>query len=321
MASDSRTSSGADQVNVCQKMHQFVLPNDRVFVILTTGSLSLSQSIITLLRQDFEAGRGLAEVASMYDAAHVVGSMLRRISDLDRAALEKDNFRFNVNLLLGGQIKGSEHDLYLIYPQGNPLRANHDTPYLQIGESKFGRPILDRGISYQNTTLYEAAKYALLSIDSTMRSNATVGPPVDLLLYARHDLRVKHYRRLYSNDPDLIEIHASWRNFCARPCMNFLPSVSRALTSLRFLKMEHRWHWPSLWRRRSAVPMRERIHQRTGTISTHCRLCQKTFPSSSHQSHAGPTPSAQAFPKIRLRLTLGILSKQNKNIRSRLATC
>src|SRR6478735_970979 len=95
----------------------------------------------------------------------------------DRPALEKDEFKFNVNVLLGGQVKGEKPNLMLIYPQGNFVQANEDSPYLQIGETKYGRPILDRGIKYDRTTLEEAAKYALLSMDSTMKSNVTVGPP------------------------------------------------------------------------------------------------------------------------------------------------
>ncbi|MDI1312842.1 hypothetical protein [Prosthecobacter sp.] len=224
LASDSRSSSGADQVNTCQKMHQFSIPGERVFVILTTGSLSLSQSIITLLRQDFDAGLGLAAVANMYEAARVLGAMMRRISDLDRAALEKDNFRFNVNLILGGQILGQPHELYMVYPQGNPLRSTPDAPFLQIGESKYGRPILDRGISHHSTTIYQSAKYALLSLEATMRSNATVGPPVDLLLYQLDGLQVTHYRRFYSQDMDLIEIHNAWEK-ALRNAVHQLPEI------------------------------------------------------------------------------------------------
>lgn len=225
MASDSRTSSGADQVNVCQKMHLFIQPGERVFVILTTGSLSLSQSIITLLRQDFDKGLGLAAAPSFYDAARVAGDMVRLVSGLDRAALEKDNFKFNVNLLLGGQIKGQPPQLYLIYPQGNPLRSTPDSPYLQIGESKYGRPVLDRGISYETTLVEQAAKYALLSLDSTMRSNATVGPPIDLLVYAPDDLDIKRKRRFHAQDPDLIEIHTTWEK-ALRKAVHELPEIS-----------------------------------------------------------------------------------------------
>ena len=113
---------------------------------------------------------------------------MRRVSEIDRASLERDSFSFNVNLLLGGQVRGEEPGLYLIYPQGNPLQATEDSPYLQLGECKYGRPILDRGIDMA-TSLEVAAKYALLSFDATMRSNVTVGPPIDLLIYKKDSLR------------------------------------------------------------------------------------------------------------------------------------
>ncbi len=152
MASDSRANAGFDQVNVCPKMHTFLQPGERAFVILTSGNLSLTQSVITLLRDDFDAGEGLARAETMYAAARVVGDMVRRVSDLDRAALEKDDFKFNIHLLLGGQVKGEKPNLFLIYPQGNPLSATEDSPYLQIGEVKYGRPILDRGIEFESTS-------------------------------------------------------------------------------------------------------------------------------------------------------------------------
>src|SRR5262249_31602764 len=155
-----------DQVNVCRKMHLFVRQGERVFIILTSGSLSVTQSVLALLRHDFDRGAGLATVPTFYDAARHVGEQVRRISDLDRAALERDQIPFNTHLLLGGQIGTGPPNLFLIYPQGNPLAATEDSPYLQIGECKYGRPILDRGVRYQLTTLEEAAKYALISIDS-----------------------------------------------------------------------------------------------------------------------------------------------------------
>ncbi|MBV9850509.1 MAG: peptidase [Armatimonadetes bacterium] len=210
MASDSRTNAGYDQVNVCRKMHIFERPGERVFVVLSSGSLSLSQSIITLLRRDFDNGAGLATAETMYDAARVIGDQVRHVSDMDRAALEKDDYRFNVHLIVGGQIQGQPHDLYLVYPQGNPLCASEDSPFLQTGETKYGRPILVRGIRYHDTPLEEAAKYALISIDSTMRSNVTVGPPIDVVLYRAGELEVRRRRRLTENDPDLQAVHRQW---------------------------------------------------------------------------------------------------------------
>ena len=224
MASDSRTNAGYDQINVTRKMHTFVTPGERVFIIVTSGSLSLSQSILTLLRRDFDAGRGLAQAPSLYDAARVIGEQIRRVSDIDRAALERDQYNFNVNVLLGGQVKGETPNLMLIYPQGNPLQATEDSPYLQIGETKYGRPILDRGIKYDRTTLEEAAKYALLSMDSTMKSNVTVGPPVDLLAYSSDELDITRHRRFKEDDPDLSKIRIRWEQ-ALRMAVLRLPNV------------------------------------------------------------------------------------------------
>jgi putative proteasome-type protease len=223
MASDSRSNAGYDQVNICRKMHTFVIPGERVFIILCSGSLSCSQSIITLLRRDFDAGAGLASARSMYDAARVVGDNVRRVAAIDRPSLEQDDYKFNVHLILAGQIKGEDHDLYMIYPQGNPLRATEDSPYLQIGECKYGRPILDRGIRYDRTNLEDAARYAMISLDSTIRSNVTVGPPIDLLVYTKDTLRVDRYRRFAAKDPDLLAVHTQWEQSLRRAVQELPP--------------------------------------------------------------------------------------------------
>lgn len=224
MASDSRTNSGADQINACRKMHFFEIPGERFFTILTSGSLSLSQSVMTLLRKDFELGRGLAVAPTLYDAARVIGEQVRFVSALDREALERDEYRFNVHHLLGGQIKGQPHGLYLVYPQGNPLCATEDSPYLQIGEAKYGRPILDRGVHFEYTTLESAVRYALISLDSTMRSNVTVGPPIDLMVYTPDDLRLVRHRRFQDKDPDLLAIRSQWEQTLRRAVLD-LPVI------------------------------------------------------------------------------------------------
>jgi putative proteasome-type protease len=210
MASDSRTNAGYDQVNTVNKMHIFTKPGDRVFVILASGSLSCTQSVVTLLRREFDKGEGLATVPTMYDAVRVVGEKVRAVREVDKAALEQDDYKFNVHLLVGGQIKGERPQLYMIYPQGNPLATSEESPYLQIGETKYGRPILDRGIRFDKTTLEEAAKYALLSMDSTMKSNVTVGPPVDLMAYPVDELNLTRHRRFMPDDPDLAKIRNRW---------------------------------------------------------------------------------------------------------------
>lgn len=210
MASDSRTNAGYDQVNTVKKMHMFVTPGERVFVVLASGSLSCTQSVVTLLRRDFDKGEGLAKAESMYDAARVVGEKVRAVREVDKAALEQDDYKFNVHMLLGGQIRGEVPQLFMLYPQGNPLQTSEESPFLQIGETKYGRPILDRGIRYNKTTLEEAAKYALLSMDSTMKSNVTVGPPVDLLAYPADELDITRHRRFMPDDSDLAKIRNRW---------------------------------------------------------------------------------------------------------------
>jgi putative proteasome-type protease len=223
-ASDSRTNAGMDQVSICRKLHTLVQPGERVFVLLTSGSLSLSQSVMTLLKDDYQSGQGLATAPSIYEAARCVGDQVRKVGLLDREALERDQVAFNVHIILGGQIGKQDPELYLIYPQGNPLRATQDSPYLQIGETKYGRPILDRGLRFESTTLDEAAKYALISLDSTMRSNVLVGPPVDLVMYRAGDLCIRHQCRLAENDTQLLTIHTMWER-ALRQAVQSLPAV------------------------------------------------------------------------------------------------
>jgi putative proteasome-type protease len=224
LASDSRTNAGSDDVSVYPKMHKFVLPGERVFILLCSGSLSLSQSVITQLHRDFKQGTGLASAKTLYDAVRVVGEQIRHMSALDRTALERDGYRYNIHFILGGQIRGEPHGLYLIYPQGNPLSAAVESPYLQIGECKYGRPILDRGVRYYHTSLEEATKYALISFDSTMRSNVTVGPPIDLAVYTADELLISRYRRLGADDPDLCAIRMQWEQ-ALRRAVKELPAV------------------------------------------------------------------------------------------------
>jgi len=224
MASDSRSNAGHDQVNVCRKMHTFATPGERAFVILTSGGLSLTQSAITLLRQDFNDGKGLATAATFYDAVRCVGEYVRRVAEMDRAALEADGCSFNIHLLIGGQIKGEAPQLYLIYPQGNPLAVTNETPFLQIGEFKYGRPILERGLVYSKTTLESAALYALLSFDATMRSNATVGPPIEMMIYRNDRLEFDEYCCLGADDPQMIAIHKQWES-ALRNAVEALPEI------------------------------------------------------------------------------------------------
>jgi putative proteasome-type protease len=209
-ASDSRTNAGLDQVNVTRKLFTFCRPGARSFALLVSGGLSISQSVLTELEAEFNAGAGLADVPSLYEAARCVGRHVRNVAELDREHLERDKIGFNPHFLLGGQIAGEEPGLYMIYPQGNPLRATPDAPFLQIGETKYGRPILDRGVRFDSTTLEQATRLALISLDSTMRSNMTVGPPIDLAVYRRDELRIRRQLRLSADDQQLVAIRTQW---------------------------------------------------------------------------------------------------------------
>jgi putative proteasome-type protease len=225
MAGDSRTNAGQEQVATVRKMHTFCKPGDRAFVLLTSGSLSCAQSVVSVLRKDFDNQEGLMMAECMYDAARIVGDAVREVAALDRESLERDGMTFNVNILLGGQVGSAIHELYHIYPQGNPLKATDDCPYLQIGEVKYGRPILDRGVKFEKTSLQDAARYALISLDSTMKSNATVGPPIDLLMYKTGELDVKRRRRLDLDDPLLMDLRSRWDK-ALREAVQTLPVIN-----------------------------------------------------------------------------------------------
>jgi len=229
MASDSRTNAGFDDLNIARKMHMFSQPGERAFVVLNSGSLSLSQSVVNLAKARFASGEGLARANGMYEAARELGDCIRQVAEMDRAALERDNYTFNVHLLLGGQVRGENPALYMIYPQGNPLCATEESPFLQLGEYKYGRPLLDRGIVFNSTTLMVAAKYALLSFDATMRSNGATGPPIEVLLYRANSLVLDCYRKFNHGDAELQTIHGHWEQSLRRAVQD-LPDLHFAST-------------------------------------------------------------------------------------------
>ena len=224
MASDSRSNASYDQVNVCRKMHTFVDPGERVFVLLTSGSLSCSQSIITLLRRDFDQGTGLAAAGSMYDAARVVGDQVRRVSAIDRQALEQDDYKFNVHILLAGQIRGQPHDLYLIYPQGNPLRATEDSPVppdrrVQIRPPD---PRPRRPLRPHHARRRRALRPDLARLDDALERH---GRPADRPARLRPGrAAITRQRRFVDKDPDLLAIHAQWEQ-ALRKAVQELPPV------------------------------------------------------------------------------------------------
>lgn len=211
MAADSRTNAGVDYISTHQKLFDFSQPGDRVLVICTAGNLSITQATLTLLRRDLiaKAEPNLHTLPSLYEVARYVGAKAREIQEQDRPWLEKDRIDSQCSFLLGGQIKGEEPGLFLIYSQGNCIQASKDTPFLQIGEAKYGKPILDRILSFE-TSLESAAKCALLSIDSTMKSNISVGPPINLAMYEKDTFKLKYELKLRLGAPYLSQIRRLW---------------------------------------------------------------------------------------------------------------
>ena len=204
--SDSRTNAGVDHIAVFRKLHRFGIDGERVIVLQSAGNLATSQSVVTLLRQRINSDEGvhLDNVPTMFEAARLVGKTLREV--LAHEDIDRD---FSCSFLLSGQIAGESPQLYNIYPQGNFIAATEDTPYFQIGESKYGKPILDRALNYQ-LPLEKALRCALISFDSTIRSNLSVGTPLDLLVYRNDSLRLPTGRRLYDDDPYWAMIRTQW---------------------------------------------------------------------------------------------------------------
>ena len=190
--SDSRTNAGVDQINTFRKMATFQQPNDRVLVLLSAGNLAITQAVVNLLHETPENSDEPARIfraSNMFSAARVVGDALREIHQRDGAYLKELGHEFNGTFILGGQIKGEEPRLFHIYSAGNFIESSNDTPYFQIGESKYGKPIIDRVIT-RSSSLAQAAKCALISMDSTIRSNLTVGPPLDLAIIRRDEFKL-----------------------------------------------------------------------------------------------------------------------------------
>ena len=205
--SDSRTNAGVDQVSTYSKMHKFPLSDERHFVILSSGNLATTQGVITQLKRDIKdmAEVSLLNAETMHDVADYIG----QISKVQQEKLTGGGSTFEVSFIIGGQIANSPHQVMMIYPQGNYITTSKDTPYLQIGESKYGKPIMDRIIS-PGTSLDTAALCCLVSMDSTMRSNITVGPPIEIQIYEANTFNFNQYYRFEENSDYLRELKQEW---------------------------------------------------------------------------------------------------------------
>ncbi|MFZ6750334.1 peptidase [Undibacterium sp. Ren11W] len=208
--SDSRTNAGVDQVGSFRKMSVFENPGDRMMVLMTAGNLSISQSIRELVSEHVsEDGRSIWNAPNMYEAARILGEAVRSIHQRDAKALADFGIDFNVSMIFGGQIKGERCRLFQIYSAGNFIESHNENTYFQIGEAKYGKPILDRVVT-PATTLDEAAKCALISMDSTLRSNVSVGLPLDLLVYQNNSLAVSRFVTIDEKNQYFQMIRSSW---------------------------------------------------------------------------------------------------------------
>ncbi len=212
---DSRTNAGLDQISTFRKMMIYEQPGERFIVLLSAGNLSISQSVREALQtveiKDAHDARPLSiwNASSMYDAARVLGAAVRQVHERDGAALKRVGVDFNVSLVLGGQIRGEDTRLFQVYSAGNFIEATAETPYFQVGESKYGKPVLDRVLTPE-TSLDDAAKCALVSMDSTLKSNLSVGLPLDMVLYEAGRFASDKLICIDETNPYFNMLHARW---------------------------------------------------------------------------------------------------------------
>jgi putative proteasome-type protease len=211
-ASDSRTNAGVDNISRFCKMRTFVRHGERVIVMLSSGNLSITQNAINILDQRARAGDNMLNLwnaTSMFDVARLLGDALREVKSRDGPYLMQNNIDSGASFLVGGQVRGEPPRLFNVYSEGNFIEATPETCYFQSGETKYGKPIIDRVVS-RNTSLVDATKCTMVSFDSTMRSNISVGLPIDLLVYDADSLTVRMQRRIEEDDPYFQMVHNQW---------------------------------------------------------------------------------------------------------------
>ncbi len=220
LCSDSRTNAGFDNVSTYSKMHTFVWPNNRVFGLLSAGNLATTQLVIKRLQADLDNGTtpNLLSVHTMHEAVDYVASVSTHVQNL-HVVRDGGTVNFEATFILAGQIGTTRHETLMIYPQGNYIHESNEHPFLQIGEIKYGKPILDRVIN-RNTSLESAARCALVSMNSTVRSNLTVAPPVELLVYDKDSLTIIHQLHLTESDSFAKELSLAWNEGLLRALQN-----------------------------------------------------------------------------------------------------
>lgn len=214
LVADTRTNAGLDNIATFRKLNIFETPGERMIALCTAGNLAAGQAVLSLVTEGIENPdtrqmETIWSVEGMFKAAQFVGRAIREVYRIDGPALEQQGGGFEVTILVGGQIRGGQLRLFMVYSAGNFIEATPDTPYLQTGEHKYGKPILDRAVS-RDTELYDALKLGLISMDSTMRSNLSVGMPIDLMVYRRDALRSELSYRIDENEPYFQKLRKSW---------------------------------------------------------------------------------------------------------------
>ena len=211
---DTRTNAGLDNVSTFRKLHVFGIPGQRIMALASSGNLSVSQSVVSTLSEGIENPETkeletLLNAPTMFQAAQRIGQAIRRVHKLEGAALEAADVTYDVSFLFAGQINGEKMRLYMVYGAGNFIECTVDTPYLQIGEHKYGKPVLDRAINY-GTDLYDALKIGLISMDSTMRSNLGVGMPIDLVVVRRDTCEAELNHRIEPGESYFHDLRERW---------------------------------------------------------------------------------------------------------------
>jgi len=213
MIADTRTNAGVDNISSYRKLHIIDKPGDRVMAVATAGNLSVTQTALAMVREGVHLNVGeepetLETASSLFRCAQLLGHALRSVRLSIAPAMQADSLNTSASMLLGGQIAGGQMALYMIYSQGNFIECGRDTPYMQIGELKYGKPILESGLAYEST-LAEAVKLGLISFSTTMRSNVGVGAPFDLLTL-RRDFLSGEQRRIEQDDSYFADLHLRW---------------------------------------------------------------------------------------------------------------
>lgn len=214
LMADTRTNAGLDNISTFRKLHVFERPGTFVAALATAGNLSVTQSVISHLREGIEdpdsgGVERLADQTGMFQAAQLVGRAIRMVYETDGNAMQQHAAAFDVSMLLAGQMKGQEPRLFMLYRAGNFIEATPDSPFLQIGEHKYGKPILDRAVT-NKTELYDALKLGLISMDSTMRSNLGVGLPVDMVVLRRNACAFEVNQRIEAGEPYFHDLRERW---------------------------------------------------------------------------------------------------------------